>query len=105
MSHKLYYKLTLITLIAQIILHLLIQILSLLLMLEIGYEPLDGFNYIGLGEIIFMEDGFEIIKEGVNFIHIVTGGLLYYAKSQEALHVNLLTGDVELLIGLFTGGI
>ena len=105
MLHKLYYKLTLIALIAQIILHLLIQILSLLLVLEIRDEALDGFDYIGLGEIIFVEDGFEVIKESVDLVHVMASSLFYDTESQETLHVYLLAGNVELFVGFLTGSV
>ena len=61
--------------------HFLVKILPFLFMLKVGYEGLDGFHDLSLGEVVLGEDVFKLIKEGVHLFHAMTGGLLYHAQS------------------------
>ena len=46
-------------------LHLLIQILALLFVLEVRDEVLDGFYHLGLGEVFGSEDILELGEERI----------------------------------------
>lgn len=86
-------------------LHLLIQILSLLLVLKVRDELLYRFHHLSLGEVGIGEEGFQFAEEAIHLIHIMTCGLLHHAQSLETLHVDFLSGDVELLVGLLPCGV
>ena len=88
-----------------LMLHFLIQISTLLFVLEVRDELFDGLDDLGLGEVVTLEDGFEFLEEGVDFGHLVTGGLLHYAKGLEAIHIDFLAGNIELLVGFLASGI
>lgn len=72
---------------------------------EVGDEGADGVYYLSLGEVVVCEEGFEGLEEGVNLGQGVTGGLLYYSKALEALEVDFLARDIELLVGFLAGGV
>ena len=74
-------------------------------MLEVGDEILDCLYYLSLGEGFVSEDGFELVEEAIHLAHLVTRGLLHNAQSLEALHVDLLAWDIELLIGFLASGV
>ncbi len=74
-------------------------------MLKVRDELLDGIDHPGLSEVVIGKDGFQFVEEGVHFGHFMASSLLHYSKGLEAVHIHLLTGDIELLIGLFASGI
>ena len=74
-------------------------------MLEVRDELPYGIDHFGFGEVVLGKDGLELLEEGIDLGHLVTDGLLHYAKGLEARKVDLLARDVELFVGLFTSGI
>ena len=45
--------------------HLLIKILTLLFMLKIGNEFLYSLYHLSFGEVLFLEDAFQLIEEPI----------------------------------------
>ena len=74
-------------------------------MLEVRDELLDRLDDLRLGEVLIGKDGLEPVEEAIDFGHAVADGLLNDAQGLEAVHVELLTRDVELLVGLLAGGV
>ena len=74
-------------------------------MLEVGDELLNGLHYLGLGEVVLGEDGFEFGEEVVDFVHRPAGGLLNDSEGGESLHVDFLAWDVEFFVGFLAGGV
>ena len=74
-------------------------------MLEVRDELLDRLDDLCLGEVLIGKDGLELVKEAVDFVHAVADGLLDDAQGLEAVHVELLPGNVELFVGLLAGGV
>ena len=74
-------------------------------MLEVRDELLDRLDDLRLGEVLISKDGLELVEEAVDFGHAVADGLLDDAQGLEAVHVELLARDVELLVGLLAGGV
>ena len=73
------------------LLHLLIQILSLLLMLKVGNELLDGFYHLSLGEVLFLEDAFQLIEEPIHLSHFMASAArrLFIPRSASMLALRL----------------
>ena len=61
-------------------LHLLIQILPLLFVLEVVDEFFNSVYHLSFGERRVGENGLQFLKEGVDLIHFVAGGLFRYAE-------------------------
>lgn len=74
-------------------------------MLEVRDELADGIDDLGFGEVVMGEDVLQLRKEGIDLTHGMASCLLHNSQGLEALHVYLLTGHVELFVGLLTGGI
>lgn len=69
-------------------------------MLKVRYELLDSLYHLSLGEVLLLEDAFQLVKEPVHLSHFVTSSLAYYTQGSEALHINLLPGHIELFVSL-----
>lgn len=87
------------------ILHLLIQVLSLLLVLEIRDELLDGLNHLRLGKVFLLKYPFQPFEETIHFLKRVPRSLANHTQRLKSLHINLLSRHIELLVCLFTSGI
>ena len=85
--------------------YLRIEILPFLLVLKVRNKLPYGIDHFGFGEVVFGKDGLELLEEGIDLGHVVTGGVLHYAKGLEPLQVDLLARDVELFVGFLAGGV
>ena len=74
-------------------------------MLEIGQKLAQGLHDLCFGEVVMGEDVLQLLKEGIDLVHGMPGGLLHNTQSLEAQHVYLLAGNVELLVCFFTSGV
>ena len=74
-------------------------------MLEVRDKLLDGLHDLSFGEVIFVEDGLQLLEEGIDLGHRATGGFFHYAKGLEAVHIDLLAGNVELFVGFLAGSV
>ena len=66
----------------------MVQVAALFLVLKIGNEALDGIYHFGFGEVVALEEGFQLGEEAVHLVHVMAGGFRY-AKGLERLHMRL----------------
>ena len=69
-------------------------------MLEVRDKLLDGFHHLSLGEVFFCKQCFQFLEESVHFRHRPAGGFLHHTQCHEAVHIDALARDVELLVSL-----
>ena len=67
-------------------------------MLKIRNKLLDRLHHLRLGEVLFLEDAFQLVEEPIHLSHFMASGLADHAQGSEALHVNLLTWNEKFLI-------
>lgn len=74
-------------------------------MLEVRNKLADGIDDLGFSEVVMGKDALQLRKEGIDLVHIMPGGLLHNSQCLEPLHIYLLTGHIELLVGFLASGI
>lgn len=71
-------------------------------MFEVGDKLLNGINHLSLSKVLFGKKSFQLFKERIYLRHGAASCFFNHTESHKAIHINLLTRDIKLLVGFFT---